>query len=177
MRSHRAMQGRNSQQPRRRWLRNSVAVVAILCCVYLVLFVRGLLFEAQMSLGIIRRNEQGLRAQIVNKESYAPPTDSLLRPSQIMVLHEISRHLDSLSTAKAQQREIDQQLVRMLNRFTMSVSEYRWIRQTATRLMSGRRPLRGLLTDSANTSRLHMIMGDVTTFRRFYRDTLDRELL
>lgn len=171
------MQGHNSQRPRRRWLSRSVAVVVILCCIYLFFFVRGLLFEAQMSLGIIRRNEQGLRAQIVNKESYAPPTDSLLRPSQIMVLHEISRHLDSMSTAKAPQREIDQQLVQMLNRFTMSVREYQWIRQTATRLMSGRRASRVLSTDSANTSRLHMIMGDVTAFRRFYRDTLDRELL
>lgn len=171
------MQGSNSQRPRRRWLSRSMTVFVILCCVYLFLFVRGLLFEAQMSLGIIRRNEQGLRAQIVNKESYAPPTDSLLRPSQIMVLHEISRHLDSLSNAKASQREINQELVRMLNRFTMSVREYQWVRQTATRLMSGRRPSRALSTDSANTSRLHMVMGDVMAFRRFYRDTLDRDLL
>ncbi|MFM8771638.1 MAG: hypothetical protein ACKOE4_06420, partial [Candidatus Kapaibacterium sp.] len=132
---------------------------------------------AQMSLGIIRRNEQGLRAQIVNKEFYAPPTDSLLRPSQIMVLHEISRHLDSMSSAKASQREIDQKLIRMLNRFTMSVREYQWIRQTATRLMSSRRPSRVLPTDSANARRLHMVIGDVMAFRRFYRDSLDRELL
>lgn len=167
----------NASRPRRRWLHSSIAVVVILCCAYLFVFVRGLLFEAQMSLGIIRRNEQGLRAQIVNKESYAPPTDSLLRPSQIMVLHEISRHLDSLSSANVAQREIDQQLVRMLNRFTMSVREYQWIRQTATRLMSGRRTSRALATDSANSSRLHMVMFDVAVFRRFYRDSLDRELL
>lgn len=167
----------NTPRSRRRWLRRSMAVIVILCCVYLFLFVRGLLFEAQMSLGIIRRNEQGVRAQIVNKESYTPPADSLLRPSQIIVLHEISRHLDSMSTANAPQREIDQQLVRMLNRFTMSVREYQWIRQTATRLMSSRRPSRSLPADSANASRLHMVIGDVMAFRRFYRDSLDRELL
>lgn len=164
-------------RPGRRWLRRSMAVIVILCCAYLFFFVRGLLFEAQMSLGIIRRNEQGLRAQIVNKESYSPPKDSLLRPSQIMALHEISRHLDSLSTAKASQREMDQQLVWMLNRFTMSVGEYQWIRQTATRLMSSRRVSRSLPADSANASRLRTVMGDVMAFRRFYRDSLDRELL
>jgi hypothetical protein len=50
----------------RRWRRIIVAIVFIASLVYLVIFVRGLLFEAQMSLGIIRPAEQGILARIVN---------------------------------------------------------------------------------------------------------------
>lgn len=161
----------------RRLFHITVAVLVVAGSIYLFLFVRGLLLEAQMSLGIIRPKEQGLRSQIVNKEAFVPPADGMLRPSQIMVLHEISRLLDSMATANASQREIDAQLVRMLNRFTMSAGEYQWIRSSATRLMlSGRSSSRNII-DSANSRRLAMILTDVNQFRRFYRDSLDKGLL
>ncbi len=161
----------------RRLFHITVAVLVVAGGTYLFLFVRGLLFEAQMSLGIIRQKDPGLRSQIVNKENYLPPTDGLLRPSQIMVLHEISRQLDSMALGNAPQREIDAQLVRMLNRFTMSASEYQWVRSSATRLMLSRRTEGRASADSANSRRLAMILSDVNMFRRFYRDSLDRGLL
>lgn len=161
----------------RRLFHITVAVLVIAGGTYLFLFVRGLLFEAQMSLGIIRQKDPGLRSQIVNKESYLPPADGLLRPSQIMVLHEISRHLDSMASGNAPQREVDAQLVYMLNRFTMSASEYQWVRNSATRLMLTSRKSGLVTADSANSRRLAMILKDVSQFRRFYRDSLDRGLL
>lgn len=130
-----------------------------------------------MSLGIIRPSEPGLLSQVVNKEKYAPPADSLLRPSQILVLHEVARSLDSLARANVSQREIDGQLIRLLNRFTMSVGEYRWIRSTATRIMERRRVDPRRLADATNTRRLGMVMVDVQAYRRFYRDSLDRALI
>lgn len=161
----------------RRVFHITLAILVIASAVYLFLFVRGLLFEAQMSLGIIRQREPGLRAQIVNKEKYTPADDGILRPTQIMVLHEVSRLLDSLASAGTEQKEIDQQLVQMLNRFTISVSEYQWIRRSATRLMLSNRFPRGSISDSTNSRRLAMILTDVNQFRRFYRDSLDKGLL
>lgn len=161
----------------RRLFHISVAVLVVAAGVYLFVFVRGLLFEAQMSLGIIRQKEPGLLSQIVNKEEFTPPADGMLRPSQIIVLHEVSRQLDSMASGRASQREIDAQLVRMLNRFTMSAGEYQWIRHSATRLMLSGRTFSRSAADSANSRRLSMILTDVNLFRRFYRDSLDRGLL
>lgn len=161
----------------RRNRRRIVFVVVLVCIAYLFFFVRGLLFEAQMSLGIIRPSEPGLRAQVVNKEKYYPPADSLLRPSQILVLHEIAGSLDSLARASVSQKEIDGQLIRLLNRFTMSVGEYRWIRSAATRIMERRRIDPRRAADMINTRRLGMVMVDVQAYRRFYRDSLDRALI
>ncbi|MBU3699835.1 MAG: hypothetical protein FGM33_07480, partial [Candidatus Kapabacteria bacterium] len=88
----------------RRWWRVIIALAVVVSAVYLALFIRGLLFEAQMSLGIMRQSQQGILAQIVNKEQYVPPADGILRPSQIMSLHEIAREVDSLARTKADQR-------------------------------------------------------------------------
>lgn len=161
----------------RRWRRIVVAIVFIASIIYLVIFIRGLLFEAQMSLGIIRPAEPGILAQIVNKEKYTPPADGVLRPSQIMSLHEIARQLDSLAKADAGKSSIESQLVVMLNRLTMSAGEYRWVRTTATRYMSGRRVQIRSRGDSINLERLRMITVDLTSYPRFYRDSLDRSLL
>ncbi|MFN9151182.1 MAG: hypothetical protein ACK6C4_07415, partial [Bacteroidota bacterium] len=102
----------------RRWRRIVVALVFIASLVYLVVFIRGLLFEAQMSLGIIRPAEPGILAQIVNKEKYTPPPDGVLRPSQLMALHEIARQLDSMAKEDAGKAAIESQLIIMLNRLT-----------------------------------------------------------
>ena len=161
----------------RRWRRIIVAIVFIASLVYLVIFVRGLLFEAQMSLGIIRPAEQGILARIVNKEEYTPPPDGVLRPSHIMSLHEIARQLDSLAKTDADKASIESQLVFMLNRYTMSAGEYRWVRTTATRYMTGRRIQIRSRGDSVNLERLRMLSVDLTSYARFYRDSLDRSLL
>lgn len=158
----------------RRWI---VGLAFGACLVYLFVFVRGLLFEAQMSLGIIRPAEQGILAQIVNKERYTPPPDGVLRPSQIMTLHEVARQLDSSARDNADAKSIEARLVFLLNRFTMSAAEYRWVRSTATRYMADRqRPSRSK-SDSANGERVRLIAGDVVAYSRFFRDSLDRAIL
>lgn len=161
----------------RRWRRIVVALLFIASLVYLVIFIRGLLFEAQMSLGIIRPAEPGILAQIVNKEKYTPPPDGVLRPSQLMALHEIARQLDSMAKEDAGKAAIESQLIIMLNRLTMSAGEYRWVRTTATRYMTGRRVQIRSRGDSVNLERLRMITVDLASYPRFYRDTLDRALL
>jgi hypothetical protein len=161
----------------RRWRRVIIALAVIASATYLVLFVRGLLFEAQMSLGIIRRSEQGVRAQIVNKEQYTPPPDGILRPSQIMSLHEIAREVDSLARTKAGTQEIEPKLIVLLNRYTMSAAEYRWVRLTTLRYLGAERMSKRSDADSVNSERVRMIAADLSTYSRFFRDTLDRALI
>lgn len=177
MNSHRAMETELRPGRFRRWRRIIIAACVLASIAYMVVFVRGLLFEAQMSLGIIRRNEQGIRAQIVNKEHYTPPRDGVLRPSQLLTLHEIARRLDSMARENADARSIESQLIVMLNRYTMSADEYVWVRTTATRYMSGRRQSMRTTSDSINLERVRMIAVDLTAYPRFYRDSADRSLM
>ncbi|MBU3700391.1 MAG: hypothetical protein FGM33_10360 [Candidatus Kapabacteria bacterium] len=160
----------------RRWWRIIIALAVVASVVYLTLFIRGLLFEARMSLGIIRQSQQGILAQIVNKEQYVPPADGILRPSQIMSLHEIAREVDSLARTKADQRMIESKLVVLLNRYTMSAGEYRWVRSTALRYAGSDRGRIRTVADSVNSKRLRMIATDLSNYTRFFRDTLDAAL-
>lgn len=159
----------------RRWFFVTLVVLALL---YLVLVARVFLLEADMSLGLSRISGPGLQGLIVNRSLYTPPKDSVVRPGQLSMFLDAVEILDSLRADSAGVSEMRTSFADLLNRYTISLSEYRWIRSVVTAgRQHGQSRRRGTHADSTNEQRLLMFLPRFEEHTMFFRDTLDREAL
>lgn len=160
----------------RRWFFLTVVVLAL---AFLALTFRVFMLEANTSLGLSRVSGKGLQGLVVNVQSYLPPDDSILRPSQLSMLLQVIYELDSLADDNASDNDKRLAFARILNQHTTSLSEYRWIRKTAMQYVGNSRQRRDYNSraDSVNEQRMRMFTPRIEKHRRFYRDTVDREAL
>ncbi|MBL0321000.1 MAG: hypothetical protein IPP80_01225 [Ignavibacteria bacterium] len=159
----------------RRWFFVTLVVLALL---YLVLIARVFLLEADMSLGLSRISGPGLQGLIVDRSTYVPPKDSVVQPGQLSMLVDVVETLDSLRDDSADTLKMRTSFADLLNRYTISLSEYRWVRSVVSGVreqeVSRKRRTRA---DSTNTQRLRMFLPRLEDHGMFFRDTLDREAL
>ncbi|MCX6140446.1 MAG: hypothetical protein NTX15_06390 [Candidatus Kapabacteria bacterium] len=151
----------------------------VLSLAFLVLTFRVFMMEANTSLGLSRVSGMGLQGLVVNVQSYVPPVDSILRPSQLTMLLHVIEELDSLAETKGDESSRRQAFAQTLNQYTTSLSEYRWIRNTAKEYVGTSRESHrsGSRADSVNAQRMRMFSPRIRIHPRFFRDTLDREAL
>ncbi len=152
-----------------------LTVIAV-SLLYLALSARVFLLEADMSLGLSRVSGPDLRGLVVNVRRYSPPADGLLTPSQLGLLVETAEALDSMHTNNIGTLTFRRTFAGILNRYTTSVDEYRWIRTTATPFVLGN----AVNTDSAtqqNAERIRMFLPRLVLRSTVFTDTLDKEAL
>ncbi len=158
----------------RRWFFLTLVVLSV---VYIGLTVRTFLLDADMSLGLSRISGPGLEGLIVNRQKYTPPVDSVIRMSQATMFLHVIETLDSLHREKVRPNDLRSGFAAVLNRYTTSLTEYRWVRSVCMESMrrSSMTDLHG--ADSINAQRLRMFIPRFREYRGFFRDTLDREAL
>lgn len=161
-------------QRSRRWFFVTLTLLAIL---FLGLTLRAFLLDADLSLGLSRISGPGLPGLIVNRRSYTPPADSILTPSQLGLLLHLALHIDSLLEQKKSAKEVREHFAEILNRYTTSLSEYRWIRSTTTMYQITGIGLGSPRADSVNQLRLRQVLPKLKELRHFLRDSLDKEAL
>lgn len=160
----------------KRWLFRTVVVLAFL---FLVLTLRVIFIEADMSLGLSRARGTGLQGLVINKQNYEPPINGVVKPSQLSLLIHVVETLDSLDRADADDSKSISAFADVLNQYTTSISEYRWIRSMAMRFEKAvHRDARNLpRADSLNVERMRMFSMRFAAHSRFFRDSLDKEAL
>lgn len=159
----------------RRWFFVTLVVLALL---YLVLVARVFLLEADMSLGLSRISGPGLLGLIVDRSTFVPPKDGIVRPGQLSMFVDVVETLDSLRADSAGTQEMRTSFADLLNRYTISISEYRWVRSVVSDVRDRSASSRNLTpTDSTNAQRLRMFLPRLKEHEIFFRDTLDREAL
>ncbi len=151
----------------------------VLALVFLVLTLRVIFIEADMSLGLSRVSGTGLQGLVINQQSYEPPIDGVLKPSQLSLLIHVVETLDSLQRADVSDSKSTSAFADILNQYTTSLSEYRWIRSMATRFEKVvHRDVRNLpRSDSLNVERMRMFSMRLASHSHFFRDSLDKEAL
>lgn len=160
----------------RRWFFVTLVVLSLL---YLILVARVFLLEADMSLGLSRISGPGLMGLIVDRSSFVPPKDSVIRPGQLSLFVDVVETLDSLHGNEAGTLEVRTSFADLLNRYTISISEYRWIREVVERMWRNVPTPRSRIqrSDSINYQRFRMFEARIAEHPAFFRDTLDREAL
>lgn len=159
----------------RRWFFVTLVVLAL---VYLVLVARVFLLEADMSLGLSRISGPGLQGLIVNRSAYVPPSDSIVRPGQLSMFLDVVETLDSLHADSAGSAEIRASFAALLNRYTVSLREYQWVRSVVNNVRSSNAETwPRSRVDSTNQHRLRMFSSRFDDHALFFSDSLDREAM
>lgn len=148
----------------------AVAAAAIVITVRVVDFLEA----AQMSLGLDRRSGAGMDGLLINHQGFDPPSDSLLRPSQIHVALRLAEAVDSLTAAGTKNDVMQAALADIMNEHMASRASYAWVRTQIMRALS-HRPVSH--RDSVHVDMLRMMQPRFEKVRRVYQDTLDRSLL
>ncbi len=158
----------------RRWLFITLIVLSV---VYLGLTIRVFLIEADMSLGLSHISGPGLEGLIVNRQVYVPPVDSVIRMSQATMFLNVVEVLDSLDDDRVSADAQRSAFAEVLNRYTTSITEYRWVRSVCVAAMRRQQATPSRRADSINLQRLRMFVPRFREYPSFFRDTLDREAL
>lgn len=128
--------------------------------------------EARVAVNIGTDSTDTPRQRIVNKSAFVQPDDGLLRLDQIDMMLHIIESSDS-SSASSEGARINR-IVELLNEYTTSLDEYRWIRTSIARdLMKA--PQRNALRSLGRYETL--LVKDFQRHRRYFTDSLDKALL
>jgi len=165
---------KKSKPRTKRWFFVTLVVFAL---VYLGLSIRALLLDADASLDLSRISGPGLDGLIVNRATYSPPMDSVLTATQLGMLVHVSSRIEQLSREEKSETERRTALALVLNHYTTSLSEYRWVLATVGLYVSDGKGLGTKKSDSANRKRLAMILPQLVRYNVVFRDSLDREAL
>lgn len=128
--------------------------------------------EARVAVNIGTDSTDTPRQRIVNKSAFVQPDDGLLRLDQIEMMLHIIESSDSASSSSKGARI--NRIVELLNEYTTSLEEYRWIRNSIANDLSkttSRAALRSL-------GRYETLLAkDFQRHRRYFTDSLDKALL
>jgi hypothetical protein len=136
-----------------------------------VLFVQ----EARVVINIGTDSTDVPQQRIVNKDVFTPPADGLLQLDQATMLLHIIESIDTLASTVSEGARTTR-IVNMLNEYTVSLPEYRWIRTTVSREIAQKTP-RSANRSSAFGRYESLLIPEFTRHRRFFLDSLDRQLL
>ena len=150
-------------------------LVGLCCLLYLgtqtIIFIQ----EARVAVNIGTDSTNAPTQRIVNKSHFEAPSDGLLRLDQLEMMARIVESADSLAPTTAQSSRTEH-IINLLNEYTVSLAEYRWIRSSiANQLTMDTREAKR--TKSPLGRYQQVMIGVFERHRSFFRDSLDQQLL
>jgi hypothetical protein len=164
--------------PRRRLhrpVRTTFLVVGITAALFLLYEIVTFVQEARVVVNIGTDSTDVPQQRIVNKESFSPPTDGIVGIDQAAMLLRVIESVDTLAATVSEGARTTQ-IVQLLNEYTVSLAEYRWIRSTVSREIMQRTPRSGAKRSSLGRYE-SLLLPEFTRHRKFFVDSLDRQLL
>lgn len=156
-------------------LRTTFVIVGLASALFLVYELVSFVQEARVVVNIGTDSTDVAHQRVVNKEVFSPPADGLVRLEQATMLLHIIESIDTLAASVSEGARTTR-IVNMLNEYTVSLPEYRWIRTTVSREIM-QRSSRTELKQSALGRYESLLLPKFIRHRRFFYDSLDRQLL
>lgn len=131
--------------------------------------------EARVAVNIGADFTDTPRLRIVNKSEYMPPADGKLRLQQLEMMMHIIQNTDTLAADRPEFNRTNR-IVELLNEYTVSLQEYRWIRSTIAKATSPT-ALRTRSGGETFGQYQGLLLQDFAQRRTFFTDSLDKQLL
>lgn len=147
-------------------------LVGFLSLVYLTFVTVSFVHEARVAMIFASDSTDSPQRRIVNKSVFAPPADGRLKLSQISMLAHVIEASDSAVVFFGEGARTNR-IVELLNEYTVSLSEYRWIRSRASEAFASSDTLGRVAFSEFDP----IVRNSMIRNRRFLTDSLDRELL
>lgn len=165
----------SEQAPKR-----SYARIAFLGCGLVALLFLGyksytFVQEARVAVNIGRDSTDRAHLRIVNKSEFTPPANGKLRLQQLEMMMHIIQATDTLA-AKSPEFNRTNRIVELLNEYTVSLEEYRWIRSMIAKATSPAH-LRSRSGGDEFGIYKGLLLQDFVQRRSFFTDSLDKQLL
>lgn len=159
----------------RRIVTGAFLLIGLCGAIYLGTQTIAFIQEARVAVNIGTDSTNAPTQRIVNKLPFTPPQDGRLRLDQLEMMARVIESSDSLPPSTAQSMRT-KHIIELLNEYTVSLTEYRWIRTTvATEVAASTRGVR--IAQSPLGDYYQVMMGMFLRHRAFFRDSLDEQLL
>lgn len=158
-----------------RWFKWGILGCGIASAIYLGFISKTFVDEASVIVNIGKDTTDIPIKRIVNKATFIPPKSGQLQIDQIDIMLHIVESVESApkGSSAAQLQDI---IVRKINEYTISLSEYRWIRDQFAHVIKP--PATDRVSARVVFGRYASISEAVTRkCRVFFRDSVDRNLL
>lgn len=156
-------------------LTSAILILGIASLAYLGFITKTVVDEAGVIVNIGKDTTDSPISRIVNKATYRPPENGQLQLDQIDIMMHIVESTQSLptSTSALAMQDI---IVRQMNEYTISLSEYQWIRSQFRKAVigEGAPPIPTRTTFGRYAA---ITDASLKKFRVFFRDSVDRGLL
>lgn len=159
---------RGSHSRRTRW---TVLFFALVAVAYLGTVLWKLFNEADMALGLIGSERQGIERFITAREHVSPARDTVLTPRQISVILDIAEDISRLAPDAALAQRVRGILVHRMNASSMTLAEYRRTRSRVEHFLSD--TARVNQRDSLTADRMSVVLPRIKLVNRFFTDHLD----
>lgn len=153
---------------RLRWIVVSGALIAV---VYLGTIVWGLLNEANMAFRFLQPERTGIERLLTARDDQASKHDSVLTPRQLSTVLMIAERIMALPDGPGQPKRIREVLVSSLNASSMTLLEYRYVRDVVTASLRSRTSVH--TRDSLATDRMSVILPRFQSVRAFFIERRD----
>lgn len=152
-----------------------ILALGLTSAVYLGFIMKSFVDEAGVVVNIGKDTTDNPIKRIVNKTSFTPPLNGQLQLDQIDMMMHIVEATASIPKG-ASTAALQDVIIRQINEYTISLSEYRWIRSRFVQALEGRGPNR---IRAGTTFGRYQSISETTLdqCRTFFRDTTDRGLL
>lgn len=131
--------------------------------------------EARVAVNIGTDSTDKAHLRIVNKSDFIPPSDGKLRLQQLEMMLHIIQSTDTLASNSPEFNRTNR-IVELLNEYTISLQEYRWIRSILAKATSPS-ALRSRSGDDVFGIYRGLLLQDFVQRRSFFTDSLDKQLL
>lgn len=135
----------------------------------------GFVQEARVAVNIGTGVGDNPKHRIVNKSDYAPPADGKLQLAQVDLMLHIIEATDTLAITASQPDHINR-IVELLNEYTTSLQEYRWVRSTIAMSLT-RASSRAPKGASPLGKYEGLTLGQFMKHKSFFTDSIDKALL
>ena len=131
--------------------------------------------EARVAVNIGTDSTDKAHLRIVNTSEFLPPADGMLRLQQLEMMMHIIQTTDTLAS-NTPEFDRTNRIIELLNEYTVSLKEYRWIRTMIAKAIS---PSALRSRSGANTFGMYkgLLLQEFVQRRSFFTDSLDKQLL
>lgn len=169
------MSTEEQRRPSRSIGRKLFLIAGLLATIFLTYKIVSFVQEASVAVNIGNGSGNTPQKRIVNKSSFTPPADGKLRLDQVEMMLHIIESSDSVVKLADEGARIAR-IVALLNEYTLSLGEYRWVRSTiANEIVVPNR--KSAQANNPLGAYEQLLLKDFIKHRRFFTDSLDKQLL
>ncbi len=151
-----------------RWIVFSCALIAV---AYLGAILWGLLNEANMAFRFLQPERVGIERLLTAQDDQAIQHDSILTPRQLSTMLLIAERIIAVDDGPGRPQRIRDVLVSSLNASSMTLREYRYVRDVIAVSLKSRSSAH--TRDSLATDRMSVILTRFQNVRSFFTERLD----